>query len=149
MKTMRNVTNFISAILIFIYTAGLFVKWNDIPLLIPTHFNTAGTPDKYGSKISLIFELVFAILIFVFFAIIERYPKFWNMPVTVTEENKDRLYFVSALMIGILKVLIVPLMLYIGIVSAFQFVSIIPVFVLTGLMLLVTLSGIVIMIKLK
>ena len=117
MKKASKITNVICLCLILGYIIFLIVFWKDIPDMIATHFNAAGTPDSYGGKVTLVFEPILAVLLWGVLAFISHFPQAWNFPVTVTEENKEKLYRIALRMLNILKVLVVLLCIYAGLAS--------------------------------
>jgi len=115
MKRIRTIGNLICLALLGGYTGFLFAKWSSLPEQIPTHFNAAGAADSYGSKGTLIMLSVLMLLMFALLAGIECFPQAWNMPVKVTEENKERLYLITGTMLAIVKVLLVGMFCTIGV----------------------------------
>ena len=45
-----------------------------------------------GSKGELVILPIIGWLMYIFLTVIENFPQIWNTGVTVTEENKDRVY---------------------------------------------------------
>jgi uncharacterized membrane protein len=62
-----------------------------LPATIPTHFNGAGTPDRYGTKSSLLLLPVLASVLFAAMTAIgaafRRHPHALNYPVAITPAN--------------------------------------------------------------
>lgn len=143
MKKIRLTTNIISIILIAIYTIYLAMIWKNIPAQIPTHFDAAGTPNSWGSKNSLLVELVIAVAAFVLIAIVERFPNSWNFPVKVTSENKERLTHICLVMIGVLKILVTCIFIDVGLSSIYLNLPVWILYLLLAFVGLDTVIGIV------
>jgi hypothetical protein len=58
---------------------------------IPTHFNLAGQPDRWGSPSTLPVLLVVALALYLLLTIVARFPSTFNYPVRVTVENRPQL----------------------------------------------------------
>ncbi|TAH63883.1 MAG: DUF1648 domain-containing protein, partial [Anaerolineaceae bacterium] len=78
-----------------------------IPDKVPGHYNAAGVIDRIGSKYELLITPIVGWLMYLGISAIERYPQFWNTGVTVTEENKERVYRVISNMVSTLKIIMV------------------------------------------
>ena len=99
-------------------TIFVVVNWGQIPDQIPTHFTITGEPDAYGGKPMLIFLVVISWVMFFTFTISVKYPRMWNFPVEVTDENREVLFAIARFMMEILKFLIVILMSVILVATA-------------------------------
>jgi uncharacterized membrane protein len=84
----------------------LFIVWSQLPDKVPGHFNGAGEIDRWGSKYELIAIPIISLFMFLGISLMEKYPSVWNTGVTVTEENKERVYREVKNMIVTLKLLI-------------------------------------------
>lgn len=100
---------------VFIY---LFVAWGGFPDKIPGHYNAAGEINRMGSKYELLITPVIGWLMYLGVSAIERFPQVWNTGVTVTEENKERVYRVIRNMVSTLKVIMVAVFVYLAINSS-------------------------------
>lgn len=61
----------------------IILHYPDLPDRIPTHFNTAGNPDAWGSKTSILLFPGLEILFLVLSMVIYRYPNYANIPSTI------------------------------------------------------------------
>lgn len=97
--------------LCMILQAGIFVYlliiWGRLPDTIPTHYNSAGEIDGYGSRWTIWITPVTMIFMFLFIGFIERHPDLWNTGVTVTRQNREKVYAVLKNMIVTLKLVLV------------------------------------------
>ncbi|RMH61515.1 MAG: DUF1648 domain-containing protein [Calditrichaeota bacterium] len=101
----------IAAGLLIISLWGLIaLNYNRLPDTIPVHFSFGLQPDAYGSK-SLIWTIpVVGTLLFLMFTILSRYPHTFNYPVTITEENIERIYRFAVRFVRVLNLLLALLM---------------------------------------
>lgn len=91
------------ACLLFAATIFVILNWHQVPDEIPIHYNFSGEVDRYGGKGALIFMMILAWVLLVVFSVISKCPNCWNMPVKVTDENKDKLYSITKMMLEIVK----------------------------------------------
>jgi len=70
----------------------LALAWGSIPDQIPGHYNAAGVVDRWGNKGELIILPVVAWFLYLMMLLVERVPGVWNTGVSVTAENKERVY---------------------------------------------------------
>lgn len=96
----------------------LFINWNNIPDEISGHYNAMGEIDRMGSKGELLVTPIIAWLMYLGMTVIERFPQIWNTGVTVTEENKERVYRILKNMLGTVKLIVVSVFVYLTINSA-------------------------------
>lgn len=110
----------------------LFLNWNSIPEKIPGHYNAMGEVDRMGSKKELLVLPIISWLMYLGMTVLERFPQIWNTGVTVTEENKERVYRVLKNMLSTIKLIVVAVFVYLTINSS-QAISLsiwfLPVFI--------------------
>lgn len=68
------------------------VRWNKLPDKIPTHFELNGEPNGFGGKKMLIVLLVVMVAITGLMYLSEMFPKMWNLPVKITDSNREFVY---------------------------------------------------------
>lgn len=93
-----------------VYTA---MSWSDIPQTIVTHFNASGTPDGSGSKWTLLLFPAILIIMFIAMTAMTRFPKAYNYPVKLTEQNKAVQYELAKSFVQVLILEVTVLMGYI------------------------------------
>ncbi|BCN31070.1 DUF1648 domain-containing protein [Anaeromicropila herbilytica] len=151
MKVKRNKYNIFVEIVCLILLIGitiyLIMNWNSFPDKIPGHYNTMGQIDRMGNKIELLLLPVMAWLIYIGITITERFPQAWNTGVTVTEENKERVYPVLKNMISTTKLIVVAVFVFITVNSTEA--NSLPVWFLPTFVLLLVGSSIFFIIKLR
>lgn len=86
------------------------VNWNNIGEVITTHINYKGEADGIGGKGSIIALICVAFITFAVTSIIEKFPNTWNIPIKVTEENRERVYACTKDMLKLSKLEVVGLM---------------------------------------
>lgn len=84
-------------------TAFLVSEWSGMPEKIPMHYDWAGNIVRWGEKSELLFLPIMTWGLYAFITFLEQIPQIWNTGVTVTEENKVRVYRVLKYMIKTLK----------------------------------------------
>ena len=89
----------IVGMIIFVYT-----QWDQIPQQVPMHYNAMGEIDSWGSKYEILFLPAISILLYVFITAVSFFPQIWNVPVRITDENKEAVYLSSKDLLIIMKV---------------------------------------------
>ncbi|WP_373550614.1 DUF1648 domain-containing protein [Haliscomenobacter sp.] len=113
-KTAFDYTIGIMALLLMCLQVYLVVQyWPDLPERLPTHYNFQGKPDAYGAKSSILFLPLLGVGIFVMTTVVAMYPQSMNLPVKVTDENREQLYAKGTRFVHILRFLISVLFAYI------------------------------------
>ena len=83
-----------------------------LPESIPTHFNSAGVPDGFGSKSSIWFLPATGVFMYLLLTILSAFPQIYNFPVKITARNAMVQYRLATRFIRILKTLILALFLF-------------------------------------
>lgn len=94
----------LAAVLLGATVALVAWAWPEIPERIPRHYNFRGEVDAWGGKSLLLTLVAVSAGIFVLASLTPRYPKLVNMPLAITEENRERLLKLSLEMVLLLKV---------------------------------------------
>lgn len=102
-----KILNCLSRIILIGTTMFLICYWKYIPAQVPMHHDFAGNIDRWGAKGELLILPILAWLIYALISILEHFPGSWNTGVTVTEENKERVYAVLLHMIITMKLSVV------------------------------------------
>jgi uncharacterized membrane protein len=108
-KIKRNALDIIEAIVSLLCLVGvvvyLILAWSRIPDQIPAHYNAVGEVNRWGSKSALIVPPIISWVLYGFITLVERYPQVWNTGVTVTEQNRTRVYRILKNLIAVIKML--------------------------------------------
>lgn len=111
MKTRPTIVDIIMEVLSFITVVGttlyLIISWGSLPDTIPMHYDLSGEIDRWGSKGELIFLPVMMWIIYLGITLMQRFPQIWNTGVTVTPENRERVYRTLKYMVESLKLIVV------------------------------------------
>ena len=121
-KIKRNALDILEAIVSLLCLIGVVVyliaAWNRIPDQIPAHYNAAGEVNRWGSKSELIVLPIVSWVLYGFITLVERFPQVWNTGVTVTKENRARVYRILKNMIAVIKMLMLLVFASITVLSS-------------------------------
>ena len=96
MRIANNTVDWILKAVAFLCCAAtaliVAVRWNKLPDKIPTHFELNGEPNGFGGKGMLIVLLVVMVAITGLMYLSEMFPKMWNLPVKITDSNREFVY---------------------------------------------------------
>lgn len=104
-------------------TTFLFQLWitfdalagpNRLPARIPTHFDSVGHANGWGSPAGLSLLPVVALAVYAMFTVLSNFPSLFNYPVQVTEENRTRLQELTLRMMLWMKTEIICLFTWIS-----------------------------------
>jgi len=91
-----------------------FYYFNELPDIIPRHFNAAGEPDGFSQK-HIIWTLpAIGLVIYIGLFFLNKYPHIFNYPTEITQENAERQYRIATKLIRTLNMLISASFFYIG-----------------------------------
>lgn len=83
----------------------LALYWvQQLPAIIPTHFDWTGTPDDFGSRWTIVLLPAITSGVHLLLSIVQRYPGTYNYPVKVTAQNQAQLQQLGAQLLQILQV---------------------------------------------
>ena len=94
----------IAVLLILATIAFLLIRWPLIPDRIPGHYNAVGQVDRWGNKSEILVLPAVGILLYGLLTAISFFPSLWNVPGTITEDNKPGVYSRMKTMLLVLKV---------------------------------------------
>jgi len=111
----------------------IYTRWNQIPQQIPMHYNAIGEIDNWGSKEDILFLPVVSILLYAFLTALSFFPQIQNIPILITDENKESVYHNIKNLYIFLKIEIVMLLFlfvyYITIAQPLP-IAVIPIFII-------------------
>ena len=107
-KSLEAISMIALAVLVWITWQALY---GPVPLpdRIPTHFDAAGNPNGWGPPSTLWLLPVVAAALYLLITVLAQFPKAFNYPVRVPDENRARLEALTLRMIAWLKVELVCL----------------------------------------
>ena len=78
--------------------------WKQLPELIPTHYGIDGRPDSWGGRGAVLLLPLLSLFLFASLTGARFLPdRMYNIPVAVTEENRERLLGLSRQLLSVLK----------------------------------------------
>ena len=95
----------------------LIINWSSIPDKIPGHYDYSGAVNRWGEKNELWIIYIMGVSMYGGLSLVERFPKLWNTGVTVTLENKDRIYQLIKGMLITLKLELVIIFMFLTVYS--------------------------------
>ncbi|MFL1470551.1 DUF1648 domain-containing protein [Paraclostridium bifermentans] len=98
--------------------AYLIINWNNIGENVPSHYNSAGQSDSWGSKSSLIILPIITIIVNASMSGVLFFPQGLNIPIKLTEENYVKVYDLTRDLMNFNKMGINISFLYITLMSA-------------------------------
>ena len=140
---MRKATNVISIVLILLYFAFLVIGWNSFPSELPVHFDASGVADRFGSKSSLLVEPAVMTGLFLLLAVVERFPKLWNIPVDVVEDNEESVLNTCYMMFGILKIAIILVCAFAGLMCIYTGFPSWPMYLMVGVVIITVVISVI------
>lgn len=131
------IAEIISLCLLFFTTIYVIIMYFKLPEKIPMHYNALGVIDRYGSKEELFILVIIAWIMYIGLTLITKFPQLWNTGVTITLENKERVYRLIKNMLKILKLEIIIIFCYLIFVTT-TLVNIPSYFILVSLVMMFT-----------
>lgn len=110
--TTDRMLDVIGALGIIVMIALVIAYFGQLPDTIPGHFDYKGKVNGMSGKSVVLVLPAVAVVTFIGLTIGVRFPHLFNYPLPITEQNAERQYKNSALMIRILKTLCVFVFLY-------------------------------------
>jgi len=108
------VIELITAIFMILLIAWPFFFFQELPDVIPRHFNAAGEPDGYSQK-NIIWALpAIGLILYAGMLLLNRYPYVYNYPTEITAENADKHYRIATKLIRTLNLLIATSFFYLA-----------------------------------
>lgn len=109
MKLKKNAWDRISETLSLALLLGtivyLIVMWKSIPDTIPAHYNAVGEVNRWGGKNELLFLPIIGGMLYFLITLVQQYPEAWNTGITVTEQNRERVYQILSNLISTTKLM--------------------------------------------
>ena len=87
--------------------------YGELPDRIPSHYGPDGKPDDYSGKGILWLLPVIGVILFLGMQILNRYPRSFNYPKKITEDNARHMYGMATKMIRMMNTVIACAFAYI------------------------------------
>jgi uncharacterized membrane protein len=97
---------------IILTVAYIMANYNELPDILPRHYDASGQPNGFSGKSILIIFPFVVIVIYVILTIALRSPHLLNHPFEITQDNAGRQYKNIILLIRILKIFLVAVFFY-------------------------------------
>jgi len=97
---------------IILMVSELITKWNDIPDIIPSHYNSKGEVDRQSSKNILLIIPTIGFVVLILLVISAQNPPQWIIPIEINDENRKEViqstktyfYFITVILNSYLRV---------------------------------------------
>ena len=87
--------------------------FDQLPEVIPTHFNISGKPDGFGSKNTIWTLSLIGSALYVGLSILNLFPNKFNYLTEINQENSEKQYRLSTTLMRRIKLLIIVCFFYI------------------------------------
>jgi len=94
----------LSLAIVWIMTISNF---NQLPEIIPTHFNAAGQANGFGGKAAIFTLPIISSLLFLLLTWLNNFPQLFNFPTNITKENALKQYLFATRLIRYIKLIVV------------------------------------------
>lgn len=107
--TFQKRIELLSVIALCFLAIYLVSNWSSIPARIPVHYDASGLIDGWGSKYTLLTLPGICLGMYAVLTVVSFFPKAWNIPVKLTDENRLRVYTVTRSLLCMLKLMLILL----------------------------------------
>lgn len=109
----HKVIKLVTLVILIVMIIYPVIMWSTLPAKLPMHYNASGEIDRYGSRAELFIMPVIGILMYGLLTLVTSFPSTWNIPVTITRENRFRVYQCTKSMLILMKLEVIALFAYI------------------------------------
>jgi uncharacterized membrane protein len=124
MKLKYTKLQIVLEILCLLLIVGMMVficlRYNQLPDKIPGHYNAAGEVNRWGNKSEIFITPIITVLLYLFITVLTFFPKIWNVPGQLTEDNRVAVYQCIKSMVICTKVEMVGVFFYITYFMAYS-----------------------------
>lgn len=118
MSRVRQAGESAAALLLSAHLGWLVLNWDSLPARLPRHFGFSGRPDAWTGGSGGIFLLAAtSVGIYVLLSLIPRFPSLANVPVGLTDENRERQLKLLGTFQALLKAWLIGTMLWINVAT--------------------------------
>jgi uncharacterized membrane protein len=104
MRKLLQLISLLALAALWLLTYSALYGSNALPDRIPTHFDSAGNPNAWGSPGNSLFILpAVATVVFLLIGLVNRKPERFNYPVRVTPQNRNRLQALALQLIACIQ----------------------------------------------
>ncbi len=98
-----SILDYTSLVIILFIWGFTFINYKHLPDVIPTHFNSNGVEDDYGSKNTIWILPIISTAVFILFTVLNKFPHQFNYMVKITADNAEKQYRLATRIMRILK----------------------------------------------
>lgn len=99
--------------LIILVIGGTIIAWSNSPSVIPNHMDSMGNIKDYMTRNFLFFPSAIGVIISIIILILSRHPNLYNSGVEITDDNKERQYFLAGILVRVLNIEVLLIFAYI------------------------------------
>lgn len=99
-----ELVGWLSIIAVWVLTS---MHYNNLPDIIPTHYNALGQADGMGGKATILILPILATILFIGMTVLNKFPNVFNYPTNISNQNALRQYTNATRMIRYLKLVLV------------------------------------------
>lgn len=92
--------------------SGTIIAWSKLPSEIPNHIDSMGRIEDYMTKNFLFFPVCIGGVLGGGILLLSKHPKLYNYPVEITEENREKQYFLAVIMMKVLSIEVLSIFTY-------------------------------------
>jgi uncharacterized membrane protein len=110
-QTTLEIISFLLLVCMYVY---LIINWGSLPEQIPGHYNAAGEIDRWGKKGELVALPIISTVMYLLLTVVQHFPSIWNIPITVTDKNRDQVYRITKSLLMFLKTVLISVFFYLN-----------------------------------
>ena len=111
LTTLDKIMEILGWIFIIAIWSMTIISYNQLPDVIPTHFNLKGEVDGYGEKWMILLLASITTILFLVMSYLNKFPHRFNYLTVITKDNALRQYTIATRVIRFLKILMVAIFL--------------------------------------
>jgi uncharacterized membrane protein len=101
-----EIIGWVTIVVVWVMTMA---NYQNLPDIIPSHYNISGKADGFGGKITILFLPLISTIFYIGMTIINRFPHVFNYPTAITNENVLKQYTNATRLIRYLKLIMVSI----------------------------------------
>ena len=107
-----RIVDALCAMMLIVITIGVVCSYGMLPDRIPVHYNINGVIDGYGNKAMIWLVLFFTWFPVVVLSVVEQFPRCWNTPFKLNDENRCRVLTLTWHLLSTTKFIIAGIFTY-------------------------------------
>jgi hypothetical protein len=106
--------DFITVIILTLAVVVLLLNYSGIPGTVAVHFEIDGTPDSFAGRWAAWIPIAIAIAIAVGLTLLRIHPEKLNIPIKISDENREDAFAMVQLLLSIINLEVVALFSFIS-----------------------------------